>query len=153
VLSFTVSHIITYLWTTTDVLVTQKENHPGDQLDNDPSKPTLVVLGSGWGATSFLKNFDSDEYNVVVISPRNYFLFTPLLPSVTVGTLEPRSIIQPTRYITRHKKRKVAVYEAEAQEVDPAKKTVTFQGVFSVLHAHALTDEQIPPIFEVLLDL
>jgi NADH:ubiquinone reductase (non-electrogenic) len=91
----------------------------------------LVVLGSGWGATSFLKNFDSDEYNVVVISPRNYFLFTPLLPSVTVGTLEPRSIIQPTRYITRHKKRKVAVYEAEAQEVDPTKKTVTFQGRFS----------------------
>jgi len=76
-----------------------------------------------------LKNFDSDEYNVVVISPRNYFLFTPLLPSVTVGTLEPRSIIQPTRYITRHKKRKVAVYEAEAQEVDPTKKTVTFQGM------------------------
>lgn len=102
--------------------------HPGDQLDSDPSKPTLVVLGSGWGATSFLKNFDSDEYNVVVVSPRNYFLFTPLLPSVTVGTLEPRSIIQPTRYITRHKKRKVAVYEAEAQEVDPEKKTVTFKG-------------------------
>jgi NADH:ubiquinone reductase (non-electrogenic) len=109
--------------------VTQKQVHPGDQLDNDPSKPTLVVLGSGWGATSFLKNFDSDEYNVVVVSPRNYFLFTPLLPSVTVGTLEPRSIIQPTRYITRHKKRKVAVYEAEAQEVDPEKKTVTFKGM------------------------
>jgi NADH:ubiquinone reductase (non-electrogenic) len=64
----------------------------------------------------------------VVISPRNYFLFSPLLPSVTVGTLEPRSIIQPTRYITRHKKREVKVYEASAQEVDPTKKTVTFEG-------------------------
>lgn len=85
-----------------------------------------MVLGSGWGATSFLKNLDTEEFNVVVISPRNYFLFTPLLPSVTVGTLENRSIIQPTRYITRHKKRKVAVYEAEAQDVDPIKKTITF---------------------------
>jgi NADH:ubiquinone reductase (non-electrogenic) len=47
---------------------------------------------------------------------------------VTVGTLEPRSIIQPTRYITRHKKRRVAVYEAEAQAVDPVKKTVTCSG-------------------------
>ena len=54
----------------------------------------------------------------VVISPRNYFLFTPLLPSVAVGTISPRSIIQPTRYLTRHKKRAVSVIEAEATEVD-----------------------------------
>ncbi|ORX41122.1 hypothetical protein BD324DRAFT_613295 [Kockovaella imperatae] len=107
--------------------VTQQDVHPGDQLPSDPSKPTLVVLGSGWGATSFLKNLDTEEFNVVVVSPRNYFLFSPLLPSVTVGTLEPRSIIQPTRFITRHKKRKVSVYEAEAREVDPIKKTVTFR--------------------------
>jgi NADH dehydrogenase FAD-containing subunit len=54
----------------------------------------------------------------VVISPKNYFLFTPLLPSVAVGTLNPRSIIQPTRYITRHKARTVSVIEAEATDVD-----------------------------------
>lgn len=53
-----------------------------------------------------------------MISPRNYFLFTPLLPSVAIGTLDPRSIIQPTRYITRHKGRTVHVYEAEATDVD-----------------------------------
>ena len=53
-----------------------------------------------------------------MISPKNYFLFTPLLPSVAVGTLSPRSIIQPTRYITRHKTREVSVIEADAKEVD-----------------------------------
>lgn len=108
--------------------MTQSAAHPPDQLDADTTKPTLVVLGSGWASTSFLKNLDTEEFNVVVVSPRNYFLFTPLLPSVTVGTLENRSIIQPTRYITRHKKRKVAVYEAEASDVDPIKKTVSFAG-------------------------
>ncbi|CAK9786607.1 FAD/NAD(P)-binding domain-containing protein [Cutaneotrichosporon oleaginosum] len=106
--------------------VTQTETHPGEQLPQDPTKKTLVVLGSGWGATSFLKNLDTEEFNVIVISPRNYFLFTPLLPSVTVGTLEARSLIQPTRFITRHKKRSVLVYEAQAQDVDPINKTVTF---------------------------
>jgi NADH:ubiquinone reductase (non-electrogenic) len=100
--------------------------NPGEQLDQDPKKKNVVVLGSGWGATAFLKGLDNEEYNVTVISPHNYFLYTPLLPSVTVGTLEGRSIIQPTRFITRHKKRKVTVVEAEAKEVDPVNKTVTF---------------------------
>ncbi len=54
----------------------------------------------------------------IVVSPKNFFLFTPLLPSVAVGTLNPRSIIQSIRYITRHKTRNVSVIEAEATEVD-----------------------------------
>lgn len=60
-----------------------------------------------------------------MISPRNYFLFTPLLPSVAIGTLDARSIIQPTRYITRHKGRAVHVYEAEATEVDVSEYSVS----------------------------
>jgi hypothetical protein len=31
-----------------------------------------------------------DKYEVVVVSPRNYFLYTPLLPAVAVGTMEER---------------------------------------------------------------
>ncbi|KAJ7653331.1 pyridine nucleotide-disulfide oxidoreductase-domain-containing protein [Mycena polygramma] len=106
--------------------ITQKDRTPGPQLPHDPEKKTIVVLGSGWGATSFLNTLDTADYNVVVISPRNYFLFTPLLPSVAAGTLSPRSIIQPTRYVTRHKTRTVEVIEAEAQSVDPVNKTVSF---------------------------
>ncbi len=37
-----------------------------------------------------IKGFGLHSADVVVVSPRNYFLFTPLLPSVTVGTLEAR---------------------------------------------------------------
>ncbi|KAG7095159.1 hypothetical protein E1B28_005938 [Marasmius oreades] len=107
--------------------VTQRERHPGTQLPSDPSKKTIVVLGSGWGATSLLKTIDTTEYNLVIISPKNYFLFTPLLPSVAVGTLSPRSILQPTRYLARHKSRQVSVIEAEAKSVDPFTKTVTFE--------------------------
>lgn len=70
----------------------------------------------------------ADERKQVVISPRNYFLFTPLLPSVTVGTLAARSILEPTRFLTRHLKRQVEVYEGEVSEVDPVKKTVRFVG-------------------------
>ncbi|EST04775.1 Pyridine nucleotide-disulfide oxidoreductase, FAD/NAD(P)-binding domain protein [Kalmanozyma brasiliensis GHG001] len=101
--------------------------HPPEQLPQDPTKKTIVVLGSGWGSTSLLKNIDTEEYNVVVISPHNYFLFTPLLPSVTVGTLDGRSIVQPTRHTTRFKTREVKVYEADCEYIDPVNKTVTFE--------------------------
>ncbi len=62
-------------------------------------KQKLVVLGSGFGAVSCLKAIDTDLYDVKVVSPRNHFLFTPLLPSTTVGTIEFRSIIEPIRNI------------------------------------------------------
>ncbi|GAA6045815.1 External NADH-ubiquinone oxidoreductase 1, mitochondrial [Rhodotorula toruloides] len=103
-----------------------EQRHPGEQLPHDPKLPTVVVLGNGWASTAFLKELDNSGYNVVVISPRNYFLFTPLLPSVTVGTLSARSILEPTRFLTRHLKRKTEVYEGEVYEVDPEKKTVRF---------------------------
>ncbi|KAF8201148.1 pyridine nucleotide-disulfide oxidoreductase-domain-containing protein [Mycena galopus ATCC 62051] len=108
--------------------VTKKDRTPGAQLPHDPQKKTIVVLGSGWGATSFLNTLDTNDYNVVVVSPQNYFLFTPLLPSVAVGTISPRSIIQPTRYVTRHKTRAVEVIEATAQHVDAVNKTVSLIG-------------------------
>ncbi|KAI0746272.1 NADH dehydrogenase [Daedaleopsis nitida] len=104
----------------------QRDKTPGVQLPHDPSKKTLVICGSGWGATSLLNSLDTADYNVIVVSPKNYFLFTPLLPSVAVGTLAPRSILQPTRYLTRHKSRQVTVIEASATDVDPVNKTVTF---------------------------
>lgn len=73
---------------------------------------------------SLLKNLDTSNYNVVVISPRNYFLFTPLLPSCTTGTIEHRSIMEPVRAILRHKKAAVKYYEAEASSIDPDRKVV-----------------------------
>ena len=63
------------------------------------NKPRLVILGGGWGSVALLKDLNPDEYHVTVISPTNYFLFTPMLPSATVGTLELRSLVEPIRRI------------------------------------------------------
>ncbi|XP_033628065.1 internal alternative NAD(P)H-ubiquinone oxidoreductase A1, mitochondrial-like [Asterias rubens] len=57
----------------------------------------LVILGTGWASYSVLKSVNKKLYDVIVVSPRNHFLFTPLLASTTVGTLEFRSIIEPIR--------------------------------------------------------
>jgi hypothetical protein len=61
----------------------------------------VVILGTGWAGASFLRNIDTSLYDVHVVSPRNYFTFTPLLPSVTCGTVEARSIVEPIRNIVR----------------------------------------------------
>lgn len=62
-------------------------------------KPRLVILGGGWGGVALLKELNPDDYHVTVISPANYFLFTPMLPSATVGTLEMKSLAEPIRRI------------------------------------------------------
>ena len=42
------------------------------------TKEKIVILGTGWGSAAFLKDIDTNMYDVTVISPRNYFLFTPM---------------------------------------------------------------------------
>jgi NADH:ubiquinone reductase (non-electrogenic) len=57
----------------------------------------LVILGSGFAAFSLLRAIDRARFEVAVVSERNHFLFTPLLPSACVGTVEMRSILEPVR--------------------------------------------------------
>lgn len=85
--------------------------------------PRLVVLGTGFGAFNLVKHV-SDRYDVTVISPRNHFLFTPLLPGTTVGTLEFRSIIEPIR----HARRGITFYHAAATGLDVAAHRVQCRG-------------------------
>lgn len=70
------------------------------RLDSKKRKK-IVVLGTGWAGTSFLKDMDISSYDIEVVSPRNYFAFTPLLPSVTCGTVEARSVVEPVRNIIK----------------------------------------------------
>jgi hypothetical protein len=66
-------------------------NMIGDSTSNiekREKREKLVILGTGWGSYSVLKTIDKNKFDVIVVSPRNHFLFTPLLCSTTVGTLE-----------------------------------------------------------------
>lgn len=88
-------------------------------------KEKVVVLGTGWGAASFVKDIDTDLYDVTVISPRNYFLFTPMLAGSSVGSVEYRSITEPFRELNH----KVDYLEATATSIDPLTKVVTCESV------------------------
>ncbi|CAM9882946.1 unnamed protein product, partial [Ectocarpus sp. 13 AM-2016] len=40
---------------------------------------------------------DSDKYEVIYVSPRNYYVFTPMLAASAVGSVDIRSITEPIR--------------------------------------------------------
>lgn len=88
--------------------------------EEQKERPRIVILGGGWAALSMLRKLHTDQFRVTVISPRNYFLFTPLLPSTTVGTLTQRSIVEPIRhYCTRSDAAEADFIEAECTRIDP----------------------------------
>ena len=113
-------------------------------------KEKIVVLGSGWGAVSFVKSIDTDLYDITVISPRNHFTFTPMLVRIadtspflsdandfpshvcpcvqagaSVGTVEFRSITQSIREVNR----KAEFLEAFAKEIDPEKNSIVCESI------------------------
>uniref|UniRef100_A0A0E0LR40 NADH:ubiquinone reductase (non-electrogenic) n=1 Tax=Oryza punctata TaxID=4537 RepID=A0A0E0LR40_ORYPU len=107
--------LVAYADSNSDDVVGKPQGHP---------KKKVVVLGTGWGGTTFLRNLDSRLYDVQVISPRNYFAFTPLLPSVTCGTVEPRSVVEPIRRILEKKGGDIKFCEAECFKIDSANKKI-----------------------------
>lgn len=108
----------TYLW--------RKVSNQPYILKEGEKRKKVVILGSGWGAVSVLNHLTPGQFEVTVVSPRNYFLFTPFLPSVTVGTIESRSIVEPIRKIIykHHKDTPVTFLEAECTAISPVSKHI-----------------------------
>ena len=87
-------------------------------------KQRVVVLGSGWAAMSFIKSWNeslSSKYELVLVSPRNYFVYTPLLPAMCAGTVEERSIVEPVRSVLKSKGR---FFEAKCNQIIPEEKAI-----------------------------
>lgn len=88
-------------------------------------KPKLIILGTGFAALSLLKKVNTKLYDITLVSPRNHFLFTPLLPSTTVGTIEFRSIIEPIRT----GRTRAIFYQATAVSIDTDTQKIVCESV------------------------
>lgn len=86
-------------------------------------KKRLVILGGGFAALQVVKRVSLALYDVTLISPRDHFLFTPLLASSTVGTVELRSITEPLLGFRAG----VSVVCAEATEINPLERYVAIR--------------------------
>lgn len=101
----------------------KKMNRPSFEGER---RKKVVILGTGWAALSVTNHLTPGQFDVTVVSPRNYFLFSPLLPSVTVGTVESRSIVEPFRklMLKHHSCLQMSFLEAECVNVDPERKRI-----------------------------
>lgn len=103
-------------------------------------KERIVILGTGWGGASFVKHIDTSLYDVTIISPRNHFVFTPMLAGASVGTVEFRSICEPIREINR-----AANYiEATATDINVQTQTVTCESVVCAGNSCSIDQFDIP---------
>ncbi|KFK42260.1 hypothetical protein AALP_AA2G232200 [Arabis alpina] len=107
-----------------DLLMVYEFMHKDDTLsDGQPiKKKKVVVLGNGSSGYSFLSYLKNPNYDVQVVSPRSFFLFTPLLPSVTNGTVEARSIVEPIVGLMRKKGSEYK--EVECVNIDASNKKI-----------------------------
>lgn len=84
-------------------------------------KRRIVVLGTGWAAHAIAKVVDANENDVCMVSPRNYFVFTPMLAAASVGTVEYRSILEHIRSANPT----VRFYQGACEAVDVVGHTIT----------------------------
>jgi NADH:ubiquinone reductase (non-electrogenic) len=138
-----------------------------DAIENDRTPKTdkekVVVLGSGWAAVKFVQNIDTTKMDVTVISPRNFFLFTPFLPSVTVGTVESRTVVESMRSLVQYDARPIdrkikdklfsdidpenfetaKFYESKCVKIDPTTNRIFCQDVSTSSEQYTITYDKL----------
>ncbi|KAG9190022.1 NADH dehydrogenase [Alternaria panax] len=95
-----------------------------EKLDEGRGKrERVVILGSGWAGFTVARSLDASKFQTLVVSPRSYFAFTPLLASTAVGTLEFRTALEPVR----SRRTKVEFFQGWADDVDFKNRTITVE--------------------------
>ena len=94
------------------------------------SKKKILILGGGFGGMHVLKELqekmDDKNISITIVSEKNYFLFTPMLPEVASGMLNPRDITMPIRELCSNAK----FYQASVLSIDLEQKLVTITRKF-----------------------
>lgn len=82
-----------------------------------------MILGSGWSGFVLSRQLNKNKFQTVVVSPRSYFNFTPLLASTAVGTLEFRTTLESVR----KRASGIEYFQGWADDVNFDKKTLTIE--------------------------
>lgn len=86
------------------------------------SKPTIAIVGSGWGGFTVAHALSVAKYNIAVISPTRTIQYTPLLASAAAGMFNFRLAEEPVR--RQSKNPSLSYYKASVENIDFEGKTL-----------------------------
>ncbi len=90
------------------------------------AEPTrIVILGGGFAGTAVARRLErlvgrDRSVEITLVDRENFSLFTPLLPEVPSGALEPKHVVSPLRALLR----RTVVRNAEVRWIDLSKRMV-----------------------------
>jgi NADH:ubiquinone reductase (H+-translocating) len=86
----------------------------------------IVIIGGGFAGTAIALRLErtfrrDDSVEITLVDAENYFTFTPLLPEVPSGSIQPKHIVFPLRALLK----RTVVRQAEVKAIDLEHRTVT----------------------------
>lgn len=102
-----------------------------------PRPQRILVLGGGFAGVETVKALERrlgtrEDVEIWLVNRDNFMLFTPLLPEVCSGVLEPRHVVSPLRGMVRRPSTWCITADVEA--IDTEAKVVTVLGGDGDLH-------------------
>jgi NADH:ubiquinone reductase (H+-translocating) len=76
------------------------ENGGAANMGSGPKhRPRVVVVGSGFAGFTCIRELEKrlgpEDAELILVSPTDYMLYSPLLPEVAAGAMDPRHIVVP----------------------------------------------------------
>ncbi len=86
----------------------------------------VVIIGGGFAGTAIALRLErtfrrDDSVEITLIDSENFFTFTPLLPEVPSGSIQPKHIVFPLRALLK----RTSVRQAEVKAINVEQRTVT----------------------------
>lgn len=108
-----------------------EKHHKLRHLLTQTKTTKVIILGGGFGGITVLKEIqklleDRVDVDIFLISEDNFFLFTPMLPEMASGLLEPRHITTPVRTFCK----RARFFEAIVDSIDLEKNTVSIRRTY-----------------------
>src|SRR3954464_12758113 len=91
------------------------------------NKPSVVVIGAGFGGLEAVRALGSADANVTLIAKKNHHCFQPLLYQVATAALSPADVAWPIRSIVSGQAN-TTVIMADVGAIDKKSQIVTNKG-------------------------